>query len=91
MAAEWVQLPKTLEWIASHSKRLTRKDYQAPNHLANGHIRFKQSGDWQTVTLDYEGNPTAKLMVESGPLRVEIYGGSNELLFAEDTVLALAG
>ena len=85
MEAEWDRLDKVLNWIASHSDRFRRKDYTPPNHLSNGTIKYKQSGDWQSLKLDYEGKPTAKLMIETDqPLRVEVYGGSSELLFTEE-------
>ena len=86
MAVEFSRLSRILEWIGSHPSRLDRPDFKVQRHLPNGRVICIQNGARKSIKLDADGIPTAQLMVDSGPLRIEIYGGSNELLFTEETV-----
>jgi hypothetical protein len=77
-------LSEMLAWIASHANKLRRKDYEPPNHLANGTVRYF-GADGPTFDLELDANGLAPdYSHEPPPTRIEIYSGSGELLFTED-------
>jgi hypothetical protein len=77
-------LSEMLTWIASHPGKFRRKDYEPPNHLANGTVRFfGADGPTFDLKLDAQG-AAADYAHDPPPKRIEIYGGNGELLFAED-------
>lgn len=77
-------LSEMLEWVGSHASRLRRKDYEPPNHLANGRVRFfGADGPTFDLALDATGN-APDYSHSPAPTRVEIYGGDGALLYSED-------
>ena len=77
-------LPEMLVWISSHGSKLRRPGYKPPNHLANGTVRFfGVDGPTFDLKLDAQGN-APDYSHEPTPSRIEIYGGSGELLLTED-------
>lgn len=78
-------LPEMLAWVGSHSSRLRRAGYEPPNHLANGEVRFFAPDGMSTFALKLDANGRCPDYThEPAPSRIEIYGGSGELLFMED-------
>jgi hypothetical protein len=74
-----------LGWVASHANRLRRPGYEPPNHLANGTVRFFGAGIGATFDLKLDANGRApELILDPAPKRIEIYGGSGELLYTEE-------
>lgn len=78
-------LPDILAWVASHSSRLRRANYEPPNHLANGEVRWFGTGGMSTfaMKLDDQGRAPKDYTVDPPPTRIEIYASNGDLLFTE--------
>jgi hypothetical protein len=81
------KLHEILEWVSSHAARLRRKDYEPPNHLANGTVRVFMANDVMGPTfimqLDAKGKPPD--LVPSHPvMRIEVRDSAEAILYTED-------
>lgn len=74
-----------LSWIRGHGQRLKRPDYEPPNHLAGGEVRFFGSdiGATFALRLDASGN-APDYRHDPPPSRIEVYDAAGALLYAED-------
>lgn len=85
----WTEkLQAILDWINSHSSRLSRKNYAAPNHLARASLNFLADGSLvQSIALDAQGRLPAAVKLDPGkPYRLEVRDAQGEILFTEDPI-----
>lgn len=77
-------LPDILAWVASHSSRLSRAGYTAPNPAANGRVRLLDGSGQQLVSISLDSQCRAGgVTLEDDVKRIEIYASNGDLLFTE--------